>query len=52
MLIRRLRRDNGWGAPRIHGELVKLGYAQQVSEATISRYLARIPGPARKPHAG
>ncbi|MBF0145579.1 MAG: hypothetical protein HQL84_02850 [Magnetococcales bacterium] len=32
-----------WGAPRTHGELLKLGY--QVSEATVSRYLARFfPG--------
>jgi hypothetical protein len=26
-----------WGAPRIHGELLKLGFA--VSERTVSRYL-------------
>jgi putative transposase len=30
--------DNiGWGAPRIHGELLKLGFT--VSEATVSRYM-------------
>jgi len=29
-----------WGAPRIHGELLKLGIA--VSERTVSRYLADI----------
>ena len=28
-----------WGAPRIHGELLKLGI--DVSEATVSKYLAR-----------
>ena len=28
-----------WGAPRIHGELLKLGIA--VSERTVSRYLRR-----------
>ena len=33
--------DNGWGAPRIHGELVKLGF--DVSEATVSRYMPRRP---------
>jgi hypothetical protein len=29
-----------WGAPKIHGEILKLGFA--LSERTISRYLARI----------
>jgi hypothetical protein len=29
-----------WGAPRIHGELLKLGI--QVSERTVSRYLSRL----------
>jgi transposase InsO family protein len=29
-----------WGAPRIHGELLKLGF--DVSERTISRYIRRI----------
>jgi hypothetical protein len=29
----------GWGAPRIHGELLKLGF--DVSERTVSRYLRR-----------
>src|SRR6516225_2685555 len=37
-LIRRMRADNFlWGAPRIHGELLKLGIT--VSERTVSRYL-------------
>jgi heme oxygenase len=30
-----------WGAPRIHGELLKLGIA--VSERTVSRYLRGRP---------
>jgi len=39
-LIRRMTRDNPtWGAPRIHGELLKLGF--EVSEATVSRYMPR-----------
>jgi hypothetical protein len=39
-LIREMARDNvGWGAPRIHGELLKLGFV--VSEATVSRLIAR-----------
>jgi len=28
-----------WGAPRIHGELLKLGI--QVSQATVAKYLTR-----------
>jgi len=28
-----------WGAPRIHGELLKLGF--NVSQATVSRYMPR-----------
>jgi hypothetical protein len=35
----------GWGAPRIHGELLKLGIA--ISEVTVSRYM-----PKRLPPAG
>src|ERR1700719_266674 len=44
-LIRQMARENFlWGAPRIHGELLMLGYT--VSQATVSRYL---PAPARRP---
>jgi hypothetical protein len=32
-----------WGAPRIHGELLKLGF--EISECTVSRYLAQIVRP-------
>jgi hypothetical protein len=39
-LIKRMAGDNvNWGAPRIHGELLKLGFS--VSEATVSRYMPR-----------
>ena len=39
-LIRRMSRENPfWGAPRIHGELLKLGF--EVSEATVSKYMDR-----------
>ncbi|MCP4098207.1 MAG: DDE-type integrase/transposase/recombinase [Planctomycetaceae bacterium] len=34
-----------WGAPRIHGELLKLGY--KVSERTVSRYLSRLRPPKK-----
>jgi putative transposase len=37
-LIRRMKADNPtWGAPRIHGELLQLGF--EISEPTVSRYL-------------
>ena len=36
-LVRRMESENGWGAPRIHGELLKLGFS--VSERTVSRYM-------------
>ena len=39
-LIRTMAED-GWGAPRIHAELTKLGFV--VSEKTVSRYLPRRP---------
>src|SRR5260370_1769202 len=29
----------GWGAPRIHGELLKLGF--ELSQATVAKYLVR-----------
>ena len=45
-LIRRMKADNpGWGAPRIHGELLALGF--DVSEPTVSRYLRRLRCPWR-----
>ncbi len=40
-LIRRLAKDNSeWGAPKIHGELQKLGF--DVCERTVARYLERL----------
>jgi putative transposase len=39
-LIRRISRENPlWGAPRVHGELLKLGY--EISEATVAKYMVR-----------
>src|SRR2546421_5034918 len=44
-LIRQMSRANPlWGAPRIHGELLKLGLT--VSQATVSKYMLR---PRRPP---
>jgi hypothetical protein len=43
-LIRRMSRENRlWGAPRIHGELLKLGF--EVAESTVSKYMIRHRGP-------
>ena len=30
-----------WGAPRIHGELLKLGI--EISQASVSKYMVRHP---------
>ncbi len=39
-LIRKMSRANPlWGAPRIHGELLKLGI--EVSQATVAKYMGR-----------
>jgi len=38
-LIKQMANANLWGAPRIHGELLKLGI--NVSEATVSKYMPR-----------
>src|SRR5215472_4625310 len=41
LLVRRLAEENAdWGAPKIHGELQKLGFV--VSERSVARYLRRI----------
>jgi putative transposase len=43
-LIKCLSRDNVlWGAPRIHGELLKLGTA--IGQAAVSKYMTRRPKP-------
>jgi hypothetical protein len=43
-LIRRMSVENPlWGAPRIHGELLKLGI--EVAQSTVGKYMAgRRPG--------
>jgi putative transposase len=43
-LIRKMCRENpGWGAPRIHGELLKLGI--DVGESSVSKYMVRSRRP-------
>ena len=43
-LIRRMGKENPlWGAPRVHGELLKLGF--EIAESTVSKYMIRHRGP-------
>lgn len=43
-LIRTMSRQNPlWGAPRIHGELTKLGV--RISETSVAKYMVRNPKP-------
>jgi hypothetical protein len=43
-LIRRISVDNPlWGAPRIRGELLKLGF--EVAQSSVARYMVKRPGP-------
>ncbi len=43
-LIRRMSIENPlWGAPRIHGELLKLGFA--VAQSSVARYMVKRRGP-------
>jgi hypothetical protein len=47
-----LKAENpGWGAPRLHGELLQLGF--EITEPTVSRYLKQLergedPGNAQR----
>ena len=44
-LIRKMCRENpGWGAPRIHGELLKLGI--DLGETSVSKYMLRCRKPS------
>ncbi len=43
-LIRRMSLDNPlWGAPRIHGELLKLGF--EVAQSSVAKYMVKRAGP-------
>ncbi len=43
-LIRRMSRENPlWGAPRIHGEILKLGI--DIAQSTVARYMVRHSRP-------
>src|ERR1700751_1597627 len=47
LIFRMMAENPTWGAPRIHGELLMLGF--DISERTISRWMKRAP---RDPEAG
>ena len=43
-LIRKISIENPlWGAPRIHGELLKLGF--EVAQSTVAKYMVKCSGP-------
>ena len=43
-LIRRISVDNPlWGAPRIHGELLKLGF--EIAQSSVAKYMVKRRGP-------
>jgi hypothetical protein len=42
-LIRRMSMENPlWGAPRVHGELLKLGF--DVAQSSVAKYMVKRPG--------
>src|SRR6201993_5100344 len=44
VLIRRMSMENPlWGAPRIHGELLKLGFS--VAQSSVAKYMVKHRGP-------
>jgi hypothetical protein len=44
LLIRRMSVENPlWGAPRIHGELLKLGF--EVAQSSVAKYMVKRRGP-------
>src|SRR6202011_1973138 len=44
VLIRRMSMENPlWGAPRIHGELLQLGF--EVAQSSVAKYMVKRRGP-------
>src|SRR6267154_5578115 len=44
VLVRRMSVDNPlWGAPRIHGELLKLGF--EIAQSSVAKYMVKRCGP-------
>src|SRR6266702_974848 len=47
-LIRQMSVDNPlWGAPRIHGELLKLGF--ELAQSSVAKYMVKRHGPPSQP---
>jgi transposase InsO family protein len=47
VLIRRMSVENPlWGAPRIHGELLKLGF--EIAQSSVAQYMVKRRGPPAK----
>jgi hypothetical protein len=47
VLIRRMSTENQlWGAPRLHGELLKLAFS--VAQSTVAEYMVKRRGPPRQ----
>jgi hypothetical protein len=45
-LIKKMSMDNPlWGAPRIHGELLKLGF--EIAQSSVAKYMVKRNGPPR-----
>ena len=45
-MIRRMSIENPlWGSPRIHGELLKLGFA--VAQSSVAKYMVKRRGPQK-----
>jgi hypothetical protein len=43
-LIRQMSMENPlWGAPRIHGELLKLGF--EIAQSSVAKYMVKRRGP-------
>jgi hypothetical protein len=46
VLIRRMSSENPlWGAPRIHGELLKLGF--EIAQSSVAKYMVKRHGPPK-----
>jgi hypothetical protein len=45
VLVRRMSVENPlWGAPRIHGELLKLGF--EIAQSSVAKYMVQVRGPS------
>jgi hypothetical protein len=47
LIFRMVTENPTWGAPRLHGELLMLGF--EISERTVSRWIRRAPRDSERP---